>query len=399
MEVVEERDVVIVGGGICGLATALALHRKNVRSVVLEKSEILRATGASINIRRNGWQALEQLGIASRLRSTTVPLLAQRVVRLDTGLERRIPFSGETRCLKRGDLINAIANDLPHGTIRFGSKVLSIKLDLHTSFPILHLEDGSFIKAKVVIGCEGVNSAIADFLELKPTKIFPAGMVRGFSDYPDCHSFSHEIVITRKGDVSIGIVPVSDKLMSWFVFWHWRKGMKILKDANLMRQSTLELLEGFPAELVEIIKKSNRDSIFAGRLRYRAPWHLLSGNFRKGTVTVAGDAMHAMGPFLGQGGSAGLEDAIVLARCLHRKLIGFDLSCSPSQTIMQKVGESFDEYVRERWMRVVMLSLQSYLTGFPLGNSSMLGKLLCIIFMAIFFRDLSRHTRYDCGRL
>ncbi|KAK6940424.1 FAD-binding domain [Dillenia turbinata] len=400
MEVAEERDVVIIGGGICGLATALALHRKNIRSVVLERSETLRATGAGIGIRPNGWRALEQLGVASKLRPTATPVLAQRFVWLDRGSQKIIPFSsGETRCLKRSDLINALADDLPHGTIRFGSKLLSLKLDLHTSFPILQLDDGSFIKAKVVIGCDGVNSVIADFLDLKPTKVFSTGAVRGLSDYPSCHSFSQELVITKKGDVSIGRVPVSDKLIYWFVS-QWRtQDLKILKDADLIRQSTLELIQGFPAELVEMIKMSDPDSLSSTQIRYRAPWHLLSGSFRKGTVTVAGDAMHVMGPFLGQGGSAGLEDAIVLARCLHQKLIGFDLSSSPTQIIMQKVGESFDEYVRERRMRVVMLSLQAYLTGFLMGSPSMLVKLLSVIFMVIFFRDTLRHTRYDCGGL
>ncbi|CAA3031120.1 FAD-binding domain containing [Olea europaea subsp. europaea] len=64
----ETRDIVIVGGGICGLATALALHRKGLRSIILEKSETLRDTGSAIVIRANGWQALDQLGVASELR-------------------------------------------------------------------------------------------------------------------------------------------------------------------------------------------------------------------------------------------------------------------------------------------------------------------------------------------
>ncbi|KAF5734611.1 hypothetical protein HS088_TW15G00103 [Tripterygium wilfordii] len=64
---------------------------------------------------------------------------------------------------------------------------------------------------------------------------------------------------------------------------------------------------------------------------------ILLSSIRKGrTVTVAGDAMHVMGPFIGQGGSAAIEDAIVLARCLAGR-----------SHSMQKVGEAMDEYVRE----------------------------------------------------
>ncbi|KAK3008414.1 hypothetical protein RJ639_014495 [Escallonia herrerae] len=70
-----------------------------------------------------------------------------------------------------------------------------------------------------------------------------------------------------------------------------------------------------------MIDTSNPDSLSFAQLRYHAPWDLLFGRFRKGTVTVAGDAMHVMGPFIGQGGAAGIEDAIVLARSLAQKMI------------------------------------------------------------------------------
>uniref|UniRef100_A0A8R7PFV9 FAD-binding domain-containing protein n=1 Tax=Triticum urartu TaxID=4572 RepID=A0A8R7PFV9_TRIUA len=56
----EIHGVLIIGGGICGLAIALPLHIKGIDSLVLEKAESLRATGAGISIKVNGWSALEQ---------------------------------------------------------------------------------------------------------------------------------------------------------------------------------------------------------------------------------------------------------------------------------------------------------------------------------------------------
>lgn len=76
MEAVEDIEIVIVGGGICGLATALALHKKGIKSVVLERSESLRAAGAGIGVHTNGWRAFDQLGIGSKLRRTSLPLQA-----------------------------------------------------------------------------------------------------------------------------------------------------------------------------------------------------------------------------------------------------------------------------------------------------------------------------------
>ncbi|THG04539.1 hypothetical protein TEA_028902 [Camellia sinensis var. sinensis] len=170
-------------------------------------------------------------------------------------------------------------------------------------------------KRKVFIGCDGANSVVADFLELKPPKAFPLSAVRGR-------------------------VPIDDKSVNWMVG----------------QQSTPK-------------------------------------------VTVAGDAMHVMGPFLRQGGSAGLEDAIVLARCLYQKLSEVRQIQSRSQMMMHKVAEGMDQYVKEQRMRVVRLSMQTYLTGLLVGPSSMLVKLASIVLMVIFFRNQNDHTTYDCGLL
>ena len=67
--------MVIVGAGIAGLATAIALKRVGVKALVLEKSEGLRATGAAIGLHSNAWLALEALGVPHKLTTTTYPPL------------------------------------------------------------------------------------------------------------------------------------------------------------------------------------------------------------------------------------------------------------------------------------------------------------------------------------
>jgi 2-polyprenyl-6-methoxyphenol hydroxylase-like FAD-dependent oxidoreductase len=68
-----DAEVVIVGGGIAGLATALALRRAGVARgggvLVLERHAELRATGAALTIFPNGWFALRALGVAHKLTS------------------------------------------------------------------------------------------------------------------------------------------------------------------------------------------------------------------------------------------------------------------------------------------------------------------------------------------
>ncbi|XP_026452486.1 monooxygenase 1-like [Papaver somniferum] len=117
---IEENKIVIVGGGICGLATALALHKKGLESVVLERSDTVRTTGATILILSNGWRALDQLGVSTQLRQIANLITAYRDVSLDNGKQKEIPImKEELRCLKRLDLVQTLADNLPRNTIRF----------------------------------------------------------------------------------------------------------------------------------------------------------------------------------------------------------------------------------------------------------------------------------------
>ncbi|KAL4554032.1 hypothetical protein LXL04_039858 [Taraxacum kok-saghyz] len=125
---------------------------------------------------------------------------------------------------------------------------------------------------------------------------------------------------------------------------------RIWDDPESLRHSILSLLNDYPQEIKEMIKITEANSLSFARLRHHSPWDLLTGTFCNGSVMVAGDAMHVMGLFLGQGGSAGLEDAVVLARNMAH--MGLD-----------RVEEAFNMYAKERRMRVVRLSLQTYLTG------------------------------------
>ena len=68
-------DVVIVGGGIAGLATALALKRVGIPALVLEKSDELRTSGAALTLARNAWLALDTLGVSHKLTSVYSPVL------------------------------------------------------------------------------------------------------------------------------------------------------------------------------------------------------------------------------------------------------------------------------------------------------------------------------------
>ncbi|KAL5789066.1 hypothetical protein ACOSQ2_003954 [Xanthoceras sorbifolium] len=98
--------------------------------------------------------------------------------------------------------------------------------------------------------------------------------------------------------------------------------------------------------------------------------------FRKGTVTVAGDS-------------------VVLVQCLARKMMA-NLNMYHD---MKGVEEGIDEYVKERRMRLVQLSTQTYLMGSLVDSWSSTVRFMIILLLALFFRDPFGHNPYNVGRL
>lgn len=73
----------------------------------------------------------------------------------------------------------------------------------------------------MLIGCDGANSVVADFLELKPKKLHPSSGVRGFTYYPNGHGYAPQLIRTRRGTTLSGVAPVNDNLLFWFVNHQW----------------------------------------------------------------------------------------------------------------------------------------------------------------------------------
>jgi 2-polyprenyl-6-methoxyphenol hydroxylase-like FAD-dependent oxidoreductase len=153
-------------------------------------------------------------------------------------------------------------------------------------------------------------------------------------------------------------------------------------------------MQGYPEDVLDVVRNCEIESVSLAHICYRAPWDMVLHPFREGTVTVAGDAMHTMGPFIGAGGSASLEDALVLARCLADTAMGDD--SKPARS----VEEVLRSYVNQRRWRILRLTVQSYLNGQLMIESSNLKKMVLRAVLKVFFKGNSnRHDEYDCGSL
>ncbi|XP_043688029.1 monooxygenase 2-like [Telopea speciosissima] len=409
METVE--DIVIVGAGIAGLTTALGLHRMGLRSLVLESSESLRATGFAFLTWTNAWKALDAVGIGDTLREEHVQLDGLESVSTISGLSSsymsfKAPISkgNEVRAVRRKLLLDALVKDLPPGTIRFSSKLVSIEES--GNLKLLHLADGSFLKTKALIGCDGVNSIIAKWLGLETPVFSERWAFRGIAEYLDGHGLERIFFQCSGNGSRCGMIPCDEKTVYWFFTWTPSSQEKCINDSPaMMKQFVLNNLGKAPEALVNAIEKTDLGSIVASQLRFRKPWNVLWGDISKGNVCVAGDALHPMTPDIGQGGCSALEDGVVLARCLAEALL--EETRRESMKVEEKeeeecnrIKKGLEKFAKERRWRSFELISTAYMVGFIQQSD---GKFLTFLrdkLLSPFLAGLLlKRAAYDCGKL
>ncbi|XP_078172149.1 monooxygenase 2-like [Carex rostrata] len=407
-----EEEIVIIGGGIAGLATALALKRVGFQARILERNPELRAGGTALTLLTNAWFALRALGVDHKLKSVYQPINKSLVTNLDTGAVQELSFSGtkENRedagviTVHRKALLETLAEELPPDTIRFSSKLISIKSETlkdSSKATLLHLEDGTVIKAKVVIGCDGVHSAVAQWLGLSQPLSSGRWAARGLAVFPEGHGLNHGVKQYLSAGTRAGFVTINSKEIYWFVVTYSSLEKDITTNPELLLEEVEKnLAKNLPSEFLAIVKETDISTLSWVPLLFRAPWNIAFCKVQNGCVTIAGDAMHPMTPDIAQGGCSALEDAVILARCISQ--------AHPTATNdKQWLEKALKRYVEERRWRVAWLVAGAWLAGWVQQGGG--GDQQWWSGIARWFRDrfyyqfIWPRTRdliwYDCGDL
>ncbi|KAL5731214.1 hypothetical protein ACHQM5_003964 [Ranunculus cassubicifolius] len=403
-------NIVIVGAGIAGLTTALGLHRMGIRSLVLESSNELRVSGFAFTTWTNAWRALDAIGIGDSLRHNHQRLEGLIALSSVSGLPTtEISFNvkgklgeHEVRCVRRKELLETLAKELPEGTIQYGAKVVAID-DEENHVKLLHLADASTIKTKVLVGCDGVNSVVAKSIGIEKPSSTTRSAIRGCAEFPNGHSFEPKFLQFFGDGFRAGFIPCDHKTMYWFFTYSLQskdQGATEEMEPSKMKQFVLENLGTVAKEVVEVVEKTSLDCFLSSPLKFRNPLNLLwPGAIYKENVCVTGDALHAMTPDLGQGACAALEDGVVLARCLA-DVFSTKKKVSGEEEEHTRIRNGLKKFAEERKWRSFRLIATAYFVG-EIQQSS--GKIINFlrdkILSPYLVAMLLRRADFDCGKL
>ncbi|KAL3505429.1 hypothetical protein ACH5RR_035270 [Cinchona calisaya] len=408
-----DEDIVIVGAGISGLTTSLGLHRYGLRSLVLESSESLRTTGFALTLWTNAWRALDAVGIADHLRQHYPLLRGFQVASVDTGLktgeiilEENKYGKYEARCIRRKELLETLEKELPQGTIRYSSKVVSIEES--GQLKLVHLADGCIIRTKVLIGCDGVNSVVAKWLGLQKPITVGRSAIRGIVEYPAAHGFDPKVYIYFGGGVRFGFVPCDDKSIYWFCTFNsstdtWNENT--LENPIKLKEFVLNKTANISKEVSDIVERTEVKSVSCAEVKVRLPWDILIRDIAKSNICVAGDALHPMTPDIGQGGCSALEDSVILARCIGESFLKTqkgDISNGKEGADMKiaEIKKGVENYAKQRRWRSFSLIATAYVVGFLQESNNKFIRFLREKFLSKYtVATMVRMADFDCGKL
>src|SRR5881394_1463480 len=164
--------VIIAGGGIGGLAAALALARKGYKSVVLEQAPQFGEIGAGIQIAPNAWHALDALGVGQLVKKEAV--FIERLLMFDgVSGERVIDIPLDQRFAKRFGNPYAVTHRADiHGSLLDGCKALPELIELRTKTKVtgfdnegsgvaVRTEQGVF-RGTALVGADGGRSVVRE---------------------------------------------------------------------------------------------------------------------------------------------------------------------------------------------------------------------------------------------
>jgi 2-polyprenyl-6-methoxyphenol hydroxylase-like FAD-dependent oxidoreductase len=309
--------ITIIGGGIAGLTTALALNKLGFQCEVYERAIQLNEVGAGIWMQPNALKVLNWLGLGTIVRQSGV-LLDQ----VDITNSKLLPFKKTVRevvqddkgnkivAIHRATLQKILNEALPKDTVKLGYEFNSLDYsDNHVKISVGDKE----IATDLLIGADGINSKVRDNIFFNTSKRFSGQTCwRGISDIGLPKEFQNSGIESWGKKIRFGFSQISENQVYWFAVVNAKENGT---DKTATIKSELQqIYKGFHPLVLKIIDQTKAEKIIRSDisdLKRLDKWY-------KDKVVLVGDAAHATTPNMGQGAGQGIEDAYYLANFLAK---------------------------------------------------------------------------------
>lgn len=359
-EISEENPlkVLIAGAGVGGLALANTLSKNPHMDVtVLERTDQFKRFGGPIQLASNALKILNEMdakvyneimekftftgdkenGIKDGIRT-------EWYAKFDLGSPaeaRGMPYTG---VIERPDLQEIYLNNLADGTVQNGDGVVSYSTNSATGQVTAELDSGKTVTGDVLIGADGIWSAVRSKMHGTPAKGDGSGasysgytVFAGELDYdsPDNGDVGYKVYIGPQQ--YFVITDIGNGRYQWYAFLARAPGSVNDPKPEGSSKYLQDLFQAWSSEIHAILTVTQEDEIEQRDLYDRPP--SIMKPWTQDHVALLGDGIHAMMPNLGQGGCQAIEDSFVIAEELG------------TATRRNEITGKLESYARRRQIR------------------------------------------------
>jgi salicylate hydroxylase len=351
LNIPHSNHVALAGGGIGGLACALALARKGFRSIVLEQASSFGEIGVGLQVAPNALAVLEALGVGEAKQNC---LLIDGVeiidavsgeafinIPFDSSFQKRFgnPYAVAHRADIHGALLRACQG---HDLIELRTNSHVIGFEIRENGVAVEMASKEAISVPALIGADGIRSRIrsnivGDGEPLSAGAVIYRALIPA-SDMPAREQKNYPTIWAGPGSHMI-YYPIRDKSAFNLAVTVVDPEIEKKGEGKATREEALEAFktpQEVPRHILSIPERFDRYVI-----RHRKP----VANWTRGPVTLLGDAAHPMVQYIAQGAAMALEDAICLAEVTAKTYGDF--------------SAAFQRYQQERIVRSARVQIAS----------------------------------------